>query len=219
MTRKGRDLTSCPECDCPIRPSNLEGHLRRVHGIGAGEVEEETRSRSEERKELMLRRKKLKMNIGFSVVVIVLLAIGIYVGLFGDDNGDTPYTFSSTEDIPGRTAGGDVKIPFSQITRKAKFYPYKSGGVSIRFFAVEGSDGDVHVAFDACDVCYSERKGYRQKEDMMSCNNCGQEFGINSIGTENIKGGCWPSYLPIEVSGDEVLVRKDDILSKKYMFG
>jgi len=56
---------------------------------------------------------------------------------------------------------------------------------------VKGSDEKIHLAIDACDVCYESKLGYKQTGNVMTCNNCGQTFPINSIGTENLKGGSW----------------------------
>ena len=81
-----------------------------------------------------------------------------------------------------------------------------------------GSDEKVRIAFDACDVCFAEKKGYRQNGDVMVCNNCGKQFHIDGIGTENVQGGCWPSYLPMTSTDGDVRIKISDVVSKKYMF-
>jgi len=71
--------------------------------------------------------------------------------------------------------------------------------VNVKYFVVEAEDGSVKTAFDACDVCYRSRKGYRQEGDDMICNNCGNHYPISGLGTKNLRGGgCWPGYLPNE---------------------
>lgn len=52
----------------------------------------------------------------------------------------------------------------------------------------------------------------------MVCNNCGNQFLIDGIGTENLQGGCWPSYLPVTVANGEVYIKISDVVSKKYRF-
>jgi hypothetical protein len=126
----------------------------------------------------------------------------------GDDNG-------TTEDPKPVTA---LQIPTSEVTTNSKWYPYDSDGVEIRFFAVKSNDGEIHVAFDACDVCYEEKKGYRQDGIQMVCNNCDQTFLIKAIGSENLKGGCWPSYLPMSIEEDNIIIKISDLEEKKYMF-
>ena len=54
-----------------------------------------------------------------------------------------------------QNSDGEVIIPLSEISDQAKFYEYKG----IKYFAIKANDGSVKTAFDACDVCYSSRKG------------------------------------------------------------
>ncbi|MDD5503524.1 MAG: DUF2318 domain-containing protein, partial [Candidatus Thermoplasmatota archaeon] len=105
---------------------------------------------------------------------------------------------------------GYVSIPASEISTAVSWYQYNYGGVAVKFFAVKGGDGKIRTAFDACDVCYPEKKGYSQDGAYMSCNNCGKKFAVNSIGTDNTKGGCWPGYLPRTISGDNVQISESD---------
>ena len=59
---------------------------------------------------------------------------------------------------------------------------------------MQSKDGEYRAAFDACDVCYPNKKGYTQQGDLMVCNNCGLQFESTKI--NEVKGGCNPS--PIE---------------------
>jgi len=117
-------------------------------------------------------------------------------------------------------AGGeDVVIPVSDISETAEFYEVDSGGKTIRFFAVKAKDGSIKTAFDACDVCYSSKKGYRQEGDYMVCNNCGNRYLISQLGTENLRGGgCWPGYLPSSVKGGKLVIKSSDIAKGEYRF-
>jgi len=112
----------------------------------------------------------------------------------------------------------EVRIPLSDIDTTATFYSYDSNGVTVRYFAVKDAQGTVHVAFDACDVCYEAKKGYKQNGDVMQCLNCGKTFSITSIGTENTAGGCWPSFLPMNIDGNNVIIKISDLEAKSYMF-
>ncbi|MFX0174134.1 MAG: Fe-S-containing protein [Candidatus Hodarchaeota archaeon] len=114
--------------------------------------------------------------------------------------------------------GDELVIQVSSLNSKAKFYGYNSESTLIKFFAVIGSDNNVHIAFDACDVCYSDKKGYTQDDTVMVCNNCGNKFLITGIGTENLQGGCWPSYLPVDMNTGQIRIKISDIMSKEYMF-
>ncbi|MFH1447586.1 MAG: DUF2318 domain-containing protein [Candidatus Micrarchaeota archaeon] len=127
-------------------------------------------------------------------------------------------TEETGEGTSGLALDGDkIVIPISEVSEKTKVYSFDSGFREVRFFAVMGMDGNPHVAFDACDVC-GGRKGYRQDGNDMVCNNCGRHFKIEDIGSANLGGGCWPSYLPYEVDGQNIVINKADLAKGAVMF-
>jgi uncharacterized membrane protein len=106
---------------------------------------------------------------------------------------------------------GTVSISVSSLDDgKARFYSFKDGGTEIRFFLVKDRDGSIKSAFDACDVCYKDKKGYEQSGDQMLCKNCNKKFAISRIGPHAV-GGCNPSYLPITNNGKEITIKASDI--------
>jgi hypothetical protein len=111
-----------------------------------------------------------------------------------------------------------ICIPIEDCSMEVKWYPYYSNGVEIRFFCGKSSDDEIHVAFDACDVCYEFKQGYSQDKSLMVCNACRKTFPIKAVGTENKAGGCWPSYLPMKIEDDKVVILISDLEEKRYMF-
>ncbi len=112
-----------------------------------------------------------------------------------------------------------IKIPVSEIDQNIKFYEFNNNGVKINFFVVKAKDGSIKTAFDACDVCYESKKGYRQEGDYIVCNNCGSRFRIEDLGIQNKNpGGCWPGYLANKVEGDFVLIKKSDLIKGDWRF-
>ena len=175
--------------------------------------------KTERRKREQLRRKKgtqKKIIVAASLSIIAVLSLVIVISMPGNPNDQIQNSeIAAPSDVISQT---EVSIPLSEIGSNAKFYSYGSNGVEIRYFAVKGPDGNAHVAFDACDVCYDAKKGYRQNGDVMQCINCGNEYPIKSLGTENTAGGCWPSYLPIKIDGDDVIINISDLDDKRWMF-
>ena len=172
-------------------------------------------SNKAELRKLELARRKKRNVVVASIAILALVGIGISYNMFVlNKEGSTkpPATILPQDEF------GEIVIPKSEIVNEANFYKYDANGTEIRAFAVRGSDGAEHVAFDACDQCYSEKKGYQQVDDVMKCNNCGQEFAINSIGTDNTEGGCWPSYLEITEDGDTIVLKGEELEGKKWMF-
>jgi len=120
--------------------------------------------------------------------------------------------------LPGLTGGypevevanGVVSLPMADFSDgQAHFYKHAAGGKDISFFVVKSADGVIRAAFDACDVCYPEKKGYEQDGDFMVCKNCGRRFHSNQINV--VQGGCNPSPLARTEEGGNVLIKVSDI--------
>ncbi|OGD54302.1 hypothetical protein A3K80_08150 [Candidatus Bathyarchaeota archaeon RBG_13_38_9] len=220
MTKK-KDRKTCEKCGAIVNINNYSQHMSNAHGLNSG-----TGSA----------RNKIAI---IAVVSIVLIAIAwgynstlntkqITSTAVTTENSvntkqitSTAVTTENSDSIIQSNNESDeaaVKIPISEIGDSAKFYTYDSKGETAKYFGVKGSDGKIHVAIDACDVCYSRKRGYEQTGNVMTCGNCGQTFAINSIGTANLSGGCWPSYLPYEVDGENIIINKSDLDQKLFMF-
>jgi uncharacterized membrane protein len=170
-----------------------------------------------ERMEREVARNKMGAAVVVAAIIVVVGAAAYYIATnSGGGGGGGEYVPATATN--SQTGADVVTIPVSEVGTDAKFYTYDSSGTDVRFFATRGPDGNIHVATDACDVCYQNHKGYRQSGTSMQCNNCGKTFGINNIGTKNTAGGCWPSYLPMKTDGSNVLVKKSDLDGKAYMF-
>lgn len=114
--------------------------------------------------------------------------------------------------------GGAVTIPLAKLAEgKAKFYKTTYNGKDIVFFAVKTSEGTYRTAFDACDSCYKDRKGYEQQGEAMNCTNCNQKFAIDRLGP-NATGGCNPGYLPNTTTTDSVTISGSDVIAGARYF-
>ena len=105
------------------------------------------------------------------------------------------------------TAGTDVALPIATFSDgRARYYRYTTtSGRRVQFFVMRSSDGVIRAAFDACDTCYRERKGYHQEGDDMVCNNCGRRF--RSVDINVLQGGCNPAPLERAVVGDQIVMK------------
>jgi len=202
---KKKNRKTCEKCGASVNNNNYSQHMSNAHGLnsGTGSV-----------------RNKIAI---IAVVSIVLIAIAWGYNSTSDTKQitSTPVTTENSDRViqsNNESEEAVVKISISEIETSVKWYIYNSNGVSTKYFAAKGSDGKIHVAIDACDVCYSSKLGYEQTDNVMTCRNCGQTFPINSIGTENLSGGCWPSYLPYEVDSEKVIISKSELDQKQFMF-
>ncbi len=134
-------------------------------------------------------------------IVMAALLVGAVAG----------FAFSLGKYEKVKANGGVVSLPVSKLSDgKARFYKFQDGGKEIAFFAIKAADGSVKTAFDACDACYRDKKGYEQQGDKMNCKNCNQKFAVNRLGP-NATGGCNPGYLPHQLSGSTVTISINDL--------
>lgn len=106
---------------------------------------------------------------------------------------------------------GVVSIPVASVSDgKAHYFAFAEGDKEIHFFVVKAKDGSFKTAFDACDVCYEEKKGYKQEGDVMICNQCNKKFATDRIGPSST-GGCNPSYLPSTLAGNALTIKAEDL--------
>ena len=162
------------------------------------------------------KKKTMQKMLGLSIGIIAIIGVVVVVALsMGNEE-----PIQKTQPVNTNTVENDdqIAISLSEIDNAASFFTYKSDGADITYFILEDTTGDIHAAFDACDVCYDAKKGYVKDGDEMKCLNCGLTFPIAEIGTSNNGGGCWPSYLPITIKDDNIIINKSDLESKKFMF-
>ncbi len=152
-----------------------------------------------------------------NLVILAAIGIVIVVGTVSLSNKPSSEGFVPTGPPP-QEGVNVVQIPTSGITTSASFYTYNANGVTVRYFIVKDGSNQIRLATDACDVCYANKRGYRQTGSVMTCNNCGQTFALSSLGSGNTGGGCWPSYLPYAVSGGYVEISKTNLNAKRSMF-
>ncbi|MHB8063301.1 MAG: Fe-S-containing protein [Ruminiclostridium sp.] len=127
---------------------------------------------------------KSKKNVAIiaSIVIVLIVAIFVFKGSFSGNNKVEAKTAAS---------GADLVIPISEVSEKAKFYPYSVDGIKMEVVALKASDGTIRTALNTCQVCYASGRGYYEQEgDVLVCQNCGNRFQADQV--EKIKGGCNP---------------------------
>ena len=182
--------------------SGKQNKSRRT-GSGAGpsrsaNVREEKRAQFEEP------RRKTTLHIVLAGVALLIVA-GVAFAYVSTRGGGGTETATAQP-----AAGGDVSIALADVNDgKAHFYSYDAGGTQVKYFVLKSSDGKVRAAFDACDVCYAQKKGYHQEGDEMVCNNCGRRFPSTKI--NEVEGGCNPSPVDRTIKGDSLVLKTADL--------
>ncbi|MBT3814292.1 DUF2318 domain-containing protein [Candidatus Woesearchaeota archaeon] len=146
---------------------------------------------------------------------IMILGLILITALFivGCSNDDT----NNKEPTTATTSEGLVEIPLDSITNSVQKFDYNANGVTVTYFAVRGSDGNVRTAFDACDVC-GGNKGYKQQGTDIACINCGKVFKIDGLGTQNKGYGCWPSYLSHTIENGNIMIKTAELEQGAFRF-
>jgi len=130
-------------------------------------------------------------------------------------------SLSATQGAAAAKPAAEVIYPVKTFQNgDARYYSHPAGnGVTIKYFVLKSSDGVIRAAFDACDVCWREGKGYAQKGDYMICRNCGRRFA--SVRINDVQGGCNPAPLTRTIKEDKVVLQVKDILEggKYFDFG
>lgn len=158
---------------------------------------------SQSKKDLVLNKKSKKNSkLIWIISSVALIAAALVLFLaFKPGNGEAVQELASEE-------AGYIYLPLEDFeSGEAQYYTYPNGDNPIYFFVLQSSDGVIRAAFNACDVCYQARKGYRQEGDFMVCNNCGQRFASVRINEE--KGGCNPSPLERTVTDTHVVISEE----------
>lgn len=107
-------------------------------------------------------------------------------------------------------AMGAVRLPLADVAGEAAhFYAFLVGEEVVEIFVLWTSDNVIRTAFNACDVCYKARLGYRQDGAFMVCQNCGTRFESTKIGL--VSGGCNPAPFPARVEGEELVFSAADL--------
>lgn len=191
-------------------------HGSRKKRAGQGSWEAPGRAEKRERFRSDAPRKKGNKMPLYIIAVGSLLFAGL-VGLITMQQttpGAATYASSTRTSSEVTPINGEVRFATADFADgRARFYYYRSPqGKTIPFFVMRSSDGVIRAAFDACDVCYAQRKGYRQEGDVMVCNNCGQRFPSVRINIE--EGGCNPAPLTRTTQGDTVVILEKDIVGQ-----
>ncbi|HYE84467.1 MAG TPA: DUF2318 domain-containing protein [Clostridia bacterium] len=168
-----------------------------------------------------------KKNLILMILVLVLASFAVYSTINNDQkqqvssaDADKPpveVTNGENADTPNDV---DLKILKSEITDKAKFYPYKAGDTYMEVFAVKATDGSIRTALNTCQICFDSGQGYyKQEGNKVVCQNCGNVFGVDDI--EIIKGGCNPVPVMQEnktEDGEYITIKKEFLEANKDLF-
>jgi uncharacterized membrane protein len=179
-----------------------------------------TATRTEKRRQFSdVRRRSPFAWIAPVVVLVAIVAIAAVVIVSNSQKNGSAQAASIASGGPATGGGGSaVTIPVSQVSDgNVHFFSTTVGGTTVKYFVVKAPDGSLRTAFNACDVCFPYKKGYRQQSaGVVQCNNCGRVFTAASIDVQ--RGGCNPGPISAKVVGNNLVIPAGQLQSGVRFF-
>lgn len=142
-------------------------------------------------------------------ILILLLAGSVMAGSYFLEGG---FLRSSYEKVLADEQGL-VSLDIADLeAEQVRFFRFINvGNQEVDFFVGRDKNGHVHVAFDANEICYKLKRGYRHQGEWVVCNKCDKSFRLTEINAGG--GGCKPVPLAHQLRDDQVILRENDILT------
>ncbi len=130
---------------------------------------------------------------------------------------------ASEGSLPNETAAASettsdgLTIPLDSLSAQPLFIDWEQDGTPMQLIAL--LDGEqVRLAYNTCQSCAGSPYAYFEyKDGLLTCQNCGNQFGLDSVG--EVVGGCNP--LPVgesSVEGDCVVIPASELEANSSAF-
>jgi uncharacterized membrane protein len=108
--------------------------------------------------------------------------------------------------------GGQMTIDLSGLKPKqVRFYRFLNrSNQEVKFFVGRDAEGTVQVAFDANEICFKTKRGYRQEGEWVVCNKCEKSFRLAEVNAGG--GGCKPVPLAHRLEGNRLVLAEANVL-------
>ena len=129
----------------------------------------------------------MKRNRFLTLAVLAALALAALLSACGSGSSQS------------ETASDELTIPLDSLSDQPRFIDWEQDGTPMQLIAL--LDGDqVRLAYNTCQSCAGSPYAYFEYADgLLTCQNCGNQFGLDSVGA--VVGGCNP--LPVGESSVE----------------
>jgi uncharacterized membrane protein len=169
--------------------------------VSNGRSPQKDQVRAQKRAQFEAPKSRVRLFVALAAVVVIGAAVVVAVVLTGRGG-------SGGQSVAAQN--GKIVLAAAQFQDgKARFYTYDAGGTQVKYFVVSDPTGKLHVALDACEVCYPKKLGYKQVGQFMQCNNCGKKFKTTQLDVET--GGCNPVPVVSTVSGGNVVIETSSL--------
>lgn len=113
---------------------------------------------------------------------------------------------------------GKVRIAVGDLTEdEVRFFRFlNTSNQEVKLFVGRDGGGTVQVAFDANEICFKSKRGYRHEGEWLVCNKCDKAFKLSEVNAGG--GGCKPMPIRHQVAGTELVLAEADILEGWRLF-
>jgi uncharacterized membrane protein len=125
---------------------------------------------------------------------------------------------SEADEEKAETAGG-LCFDISELSEEPSFIDWNQGGTAMQLIALKAGD-EVRLAFNTCQSCQGSPWAWFEYLDngMLQCHNCGQVFGLETVGTP-AASGCNPiTITDFTVNGSTVTVSESFLKEQVELF-
>ncbi len=107
---------------------------------------------------------------------------------------------------------GEVRISVSNLKpSEVRFFHFLNpANQEIHFFIGRDERGELVGAYDANEICYKKKRGYRAEGEWVTCNFCDKSFRLAEVNAGG--GGCKPVPMPVRETNGEVVLEEATIL-------
>ena len=104
-----------------------------------------------------------------------------------------------------------LSIPLEGLSAEPKFIDWEQDGVAMQLIALVDDENRVRLAYNTCQSCAGSPYAYFEYEDgVLICQNCGNRFGLDTVGT--VAGGCNPKPVgEASIADGSVVIPADEL--------
>lgn len=117
-----------------------------------------------------------------------------------------------------QAAANDWTIPLSELSAEPAFFDWTQDGTAMQLIALMDADGQVHAAYNTCQVCAGSPYAYFDYENgQLVCRNCGNAFDVSSVGAS--AGGCNPMpAADYRIENDALVISETELERARLSF-
>ena len=143
-------------------------------------------------------------------LAIALLLVTLAAALSGCGGSKVPEDAATVEEA---VAVDGLAIQVAELTAEPAFIDWKQDGVNMQLLALKNDGGEVQLAYNTCQSCAGSPYAYFEYANgTLTCQNCGNRFGLDSVG--RVAGGCNPKPVSsYSEEGDMVVIPTAELTS------